>query len=143
VASKSGSPFQILIVEDEPALRGSMADLLTFSGYAVTVAKDGLIALQLLAAHIPHLVLTDLMMPGMDGYQLVKHLRSTPATSEIPIIILSGRTTQDGFDQGVLLGRNKYLTKPFAFSELLSAVDELLVASSTHSRQQISGQRFE
>src|SRR3712207_2887327 len=107
------SKFNVLVVDDEPDKRQLLAFALETEGYEVHTAADGAAGLAAVAAHQPDLIVTDVMMPGMDGYEMVRRLRSDPRTRFIPVIIQSaarvaGRDVRLGSEVGAL----GYLTDP-------------------------------
>jgi chemotaxis family two-component system response regulator PixG len=121
--------FHILIVEDEPSLLESIVDLLAFNGHVVSGAKNGIQALQRVREHLPDLIISDVMMPEMDGYQLVRQLRESPTTAQTPIILLSGHTSSYFIEEGLSLGANSFIKKPFELDDFLQVVDDVLAAS--------------
>jgi diguanylate cyclase len=112
----------ILIAEDEPSLRENLQWLLEMEGYTVVAACDGLQALEFACLAPPDLVLTDVMMPQLDGYGLVKALRETTTTSTVPIIMLTAKADRRDVRMGMNLGADDYLTKPYRREELLETV---------------------
>lgn len=117
---------QILLVEDEQGLRSNIKEMLTLSGYHVTDAGDGVEALQLLNELEPDLIISDLMMPNMDGYQFLEQVRSRPEMLDVPFVILSALSEKSNIRKGMLYGAEDYLTKPFEFQDLLSSVQTML-----------------
>ncbi len=112
----------ILVVEDEDLIRERLLKALSFEGYEVIGAENGRVALELLEDHVPDLIIADILMPELGGFDLVSVLRSRSETRVIPIIIvtaLSERLSQREFME---LGVDDYLTKPFHIEELLRAV---------------------
>ena len=128
---------KILIVDDEP----EAVELLEFNmkqaGYDVLVAADGAEALQKAHATLPSLVLLDLMLPEIDGLEICKMLRRMPATSNIPIIMVTAKATELDKILGLELGADDYITKPFSPRELVLRVKKLLQREP--SRTQESG----
>ena len=114
--------MHILIAEDEPSLRENLQWMLEMEGFTVVAASDGLQALEFACLAPPSLVLTDVMMPHLDGYGLVKALRETMATSTVPIIMLTAKADRRDVRMGMNLGADDYLTKPYRRDELLAAV---------------------
>lgn len=112
----------ILIIDDEPRLRQAMMDTLTYAGYETIGAGDGISGLDLIAEHHPDLIIADVLMPRLNGYDLLKHLRQDPQTQAIPVILVSGMAEYRAIQQGMALGAFEYVSKPFAVEELLSAV---------------------
>ncbi|MDI5964723.1 SpoIIE family protein phosphatase [Streptantibioticus silvisoli] len=111
----------VLIAEDNADLRLYLAGLLE-PGYAVTVAADGLQALRLARRLRPDLVLTDVMMPGLDGFALLRALRADPATAHTPVVFLSARAGEEAAVEGLAAGADDYLAKPFSSTDLLARV---------------------
>jgi len=118
----TAAPEEILVVDDTPANLRLLSDLLTQHGYRIRPATDGALALKSVAAKAPHLILLDVKMPGMDGYETCRRLKSDEKTSRIPVIFISafGDTRQKvtGFEAGGL----DYITKPFEAEEVLARV---------------------
>ena len=114
--------MKILIAEDEPALRENLQWMLEMEGYEVLCASDGREALRLAGEAQPDLVITDVMMPHLDGYGLVKALREDPLRSTVPIIMLSAKADRSDVRTGMNLGADDYLTKPYRREELLQAI---------------------
>jgi signal transduction histidine kinase len=112
----------VLVVEDEPSVLEIITFLLEEDQLRVLQAHDGEAALSLLEEVRPDLILSDIKMPGMDGFTLCKHVRANPTLSHIPFIFLTGRGDRVDVRRGMRLGADDYLTKPFEPEELLSAV---------------------
>jgi DNA-binding response OmpR family regulator len=113
----------ILIVEDEPALLDTLQYNLVRQGYDVCTADDGLVALDVAARESPDLVVLDLMLPGLDGYEVCRRLRQT---SSVPILMLTARADEVDKIVGLEVGADDYLTKPFSMRELTARVKALL-----------------
>lgn len=113
---------KILLVEDDNSLRENVAELLELSGFDVCSASNGKIAVQKAIKELPDLVLCDIMMPEMDGYEVLEQLSSFEATRYIPFIFVSAKTERQDVRRGMNLGADDYLTKPFEEEELLSAI---------------------
>ena len=122
----------ILVVEDELDLRENIADMLTVNGYDVIQAEDGMIALHQLQTRQPELVISDLMMPNMNGYDMLSEMRKIPGKDTIPFIFLTAITERAYFRQGMELGADDYLTKPFTYPELMAAVEARLTRHKLH-----------
>lgn len=116
--------IKLLLVEDERTLAGIIRDTLGEKGFDVSVAYDGLEGLRRFNAERPDVVVTDIMMPTMDGFTFVDHLRR--AGSKTPVLFLSARSSADDVVEGFELGGNDYLRKPFAMSELIVRIRALL-----------------
>jgi PAS domain S-box-containing protein len=111
----------VLVVDDNDDMREYVAGLLR-SSYRVTTAVDGLDALARIEQSLPDLVVTDVMMPNLDGFGLLQRLQSQPATTGVPTIMLSARAGDDGVIEGLEAGADDYLVKPFSARELLARV---------------------
>lgn len=117
---------KILVIDDEAPLRKLVIAALRGKGYSILEAEDGVVGLQAARTHLPDLILCDVMMPNMDGYTTLEALRQEPATAVIPIILMTGRPDSAGMRQGMTLGADDYLPKPFAIHELQAAVETRL-----------------
>ena len=113
---------KILVVEDERTIRESLLELLAVEGFSVLGAANGLAGVQLAQQHLPDLILCDVTMPQLDGYQVLTSLRQHAATAAIPFIFLTARGTREAFRQGMELGADDFLTKPCTIHELLAAI---------------------
>jgi len=122
--------MKILIAEDDPSLRENLQWMLELEGYAVSVACDGRQALAIALQEKHDLVLTDVMMPHLDGYGLIQALRSQPGTATVPIVMLTAKADRSDVRAGMNLGADDYLTKPYRRDELLAAVRARLVRSA-------------
>ncbi|MEZ4670938.1 MAG: response regulator [Anaerolineae bacterium] len=112
----------VLLIEDDPGIANSMEQILNLAGYTTTLALEGVAGIEAAQTHKPDLILCDLMMPMLSGYEVLKSLRADPTTSTIPIIIVSALTDRIQQRRGMELGADDYLTKPFDPEELISAV---------------------
>lgn len=122
-------PFTILVTDDNMGTRLSVSDYLEMSGYFVIRAENGEEALSLIEQYHPHLLVADINMPKMDGYQLVRHIRSKPAFRLLPVIFLTERNTTEERIMGYQLGCDLYLPKPFEMQELGAVIRSLLERS--------------
>ena len=120
---------RILVVDDEPAILRLMEYVLDRQGYIVRMATDGDEALEVVTTFSPDLVILDIMMPRKDGYAVTKAIRADPNLAHIPIVMLSAKAQETDIAQGLAVGVNIYLTKPFEPDELLEAVAQCLVAN--------------
>lgn len=120
----------ILIIEDEVDIADLVAFNLKRNDFDVSVANDGLQGLVSARKMLPDLIILDLMMPGMDGIQLFKELRREAETRKIPVIMLTARGQTEDKIQGLELGADDYMTKPFSPKELMLRVKNLLKRSS-------------
>lgn len=118
--------FKILVVDDDPNLRVLLRQMLVLRGFEVVDAEDGEDALNVVKEAKPDAVVLDVMMPIMDGITVCKRLRSQPETAQLPIIMLSGKASQEAVEEGLQAGANKYLCKPISMAELIEHVREVL-----------------
>ena len=116
----------ILIVDDDPVIRESIDEILTLSGYSSLTAADGVEALELMASHKPDLIISDIMMPGMDGYAFFETLKDIREWSTIPFIFLTARGEKTDIRRGYRMGADRYLLKPLDLEDLLIAVETRL-----------------
>lgn len=112
---------RILLVDDHAEMRELLQELLG-QYWAVEAYADGMTALESATRNPPSLVLADVIMPGMDGLELLRRLRANPDTSEIPIILISGKTDEDARVDGIEAGADDYIVKPFPPRELLARI---------------------
>lgn len=112
----------ILIVDDDPTARETLVAMLDSENYDLRLAKDGIQALQLLEQFQPDLILLDVMMPGMDGFEVCRRIRSTPPLAEVPIIILTALDDRASLLKGIEAGADDFLSKPVDRRELTARV---------------------
>jgi len=117
---------KVLLVDDEDSLRRVMKDLLEREGYIVSEARDGVQALDQVDRTGPDVIVLDLNLPGLDGYGVLSHLRSRPATAEIPVVVLTAKGDEDNEVRVFELGADDFLTKPFRARALSARLDAVL-----------------
>jgi CheY-like chemotaxis protein len=117
---------RILICDDDPVILRLLQVNLELEGYEVLLAHDGEEAYDVATKEAPALVILDIMMPRMDGYQTVEALKADEKTASIPVVFLSAKAQQSDIDRGMRHGVADYLTKPFDPSELLDVVKRLI-----------------
>lgn len=115
----------VLVIEDDPSILDYLSDKLS-SHYNVITASDGAAGLEAALARHPDLILTDLMMDGLDGLELCRKIKANPATGEIPVVMLTAKVSETQRDEGFLAGADAYVTKPFNLSHLLNRVNMLI-----------------
>ena len=120
---------KVLIVDDEDNIVTALEFLLQKSGYEVTVARNGDEALQRVQSYAPDLVLLDVMMPRISGYEVCRRMRERPDWKHIKIIMLSAKGREAEVSKGVSLGADLYVTKPFSNNELVGKIGELLAGA--------------
>ena len=129
---------KILIADDEESLVEFIGRALKKQGYRVITAYDGDNALFLIGEELPDLVILDLMMPLMDGWEVCRRAKSDPATKDMPILMLTARSSADDAVQGLDLGADDYMRKPFSLDELLARVRVLLRRKKDEEKSSIS-----
>lgn len=117
---------KVLIAEDEPNIVASLEFLLRRSNYEVRIARDGDEALRLVESFTPHLVLLDVMMPRKSGFEVCRTIRDNPACQGMKVVMLSAKGRDSDVDEGLSVGADAYVTKPFSTQALLVQVRELL-----------------
>ena len=128
-------PKRLLVVDDEPNLLRAVAACLKAENYDVSTARSGHDALVHLAESIPDLIISDIRMPGMDGYKLARQLRASQRTALVPIVFLTAKDETADRIEGFRAGVDAYLTKPFEPDELIAVVNGILNrVERTHSQ---------
>jgi len=117
---------KILIAEDERDIRDLVMFTLQFAGYDVIAASNGEEAYHLAIQHLPDLILSDVRMPKMTGYEMCKLVKAEPKTQHIPVVFLSAKGQDAEVQQGIEVGAAEYLLKPFAPDQLMAKVAEIL-----------------
>jgi len=117
---------KILVIEDDVNIRESLVELLEMKSFNLLSADNGTEGLKLAQEQIPDLILCDVMMPGMNGYEVVEAIRKDSRFLNIPFIFLSAKAMDTDIEHAKKLGANSYLTKPFRAQELFSVIDDLL-----------------
>jgi CheY-like chemotaxis protein len=117
---------KILIIEDETALRRDISEILSFEGYEVVEASNGLDGLQMIRNQAPDLVMCDVIMPKMNGYDVLRAFSADPSISTIPFIIMTAKSAEEDINELLELGASAYLTKPVSVNNLLEMVASLL-----------------
>src|SRR5690242_9218532 len=133
---------KILVVEDEPDIRKLVHYNLAQEHFQTLEAEDGERALRLLERERPHLIILDLMLPGLSGLELCKQLRDRPETRRLPILMLTAKASEADRVVGLEMGADDYLTKPFSPRELVARVKALLRRSDMQNGS-TSGEVYE
>lgn len=115
---------RIILIEDDALVKESIEDILMIGGYDVETAENGEVGYQKIKENLPDLVISDVMMPKMDGFELITRLQNESV--EVPFLFLSAKSREDDMVKGLKLGADDYLVKPFNNAELLQKVEELL-----------------
>ena len=115
--------YKILVVDDEPPIVRLMEFILARHGHQMLTAVNGEQALEMVREHKPDLVLLDIMMPRVDGYEVARILRADPQYARMPIIMLSAKAQEEDIQRGLEVGVDEYITKPFSPDHLVQVVD--------------------
>ena len=130
-AARADDAKHVLVIEDEPQMRSMLTDNLEFEGYRVTAVASGEEALQAVATRHFSLLLVDVMLPGINGFEVCQQLRARG--KHVPIVVLTARTGEQDRVRGLDLGADDYVSKPFSVSELLARVRALVRRDDWHS----------
>lgn len=117
---------RLLIVDDEPNLLRALEAYLSSEGFDVTTARSGAEALTNVAQVVPDLIVSDIRMPGMNGYELARHFRDSPRTSLVPIVFLTAKGETTDRIEGFRAGVDAYVTKPFVPDELVAVIRNII-----------------
>jgi len=117
---------KILVVEDEESLLKLESILFTSKGYAVTGARDGKSALEAIALERPDLVVLDIMLPDLDGFEICRAIKENPETRTLPVIMLTAKKSSQDLERGRLAGADAYITKPFKSVKVLEVIEGLI-----------------
>lgn len=134
--------YTILMIEDEQDVRSGILKALAYEGYGTLGANNGQMGIELARKHLPDLIICDIMMPERDGYSVLIELRRDPYTATIPFIFLTAMTARKNFQNGIQLGADAYLTKPFDIAELVNVVNTLILRKETDLSKQLDTLRI-
>jgi CheY-like chemotaxis protein len=112
----------ILVVDDEKTLRVNLGEMLVFEGFNIIEAENGADAVRLAQAHLPDVIICDVAMPEMDGFEVLARLQENPETSAIPVLLLTAQAEKAAVQHGLASGATDYILKPFLFSDVLAKV---------------------
>ncbi|MBI4781854.1 MAG: response regulator transcription factor [Oscillatoriophycideae cyanobacterium NC_groundwater_1537_Pr4_S-0.65um_50_18] len=135
----TGENKRLLLIDDDPNLILLVKDYLEFRGYEVITAENGQDALEVLDKDTPDMIICDVMMPQMDGYSLVEHVRKNPRTNWIPVLFLSAKGQSQDRVKGLNTGADVYMVKPFEPEELVAQVESSLKQASRLIQRQEKG----
>jgi two-component system, sensor histidine kinase and response regulator len=130
-------PYTLLVVEDDIDVRENLAEILSSNSYAVITSSNGREAVKTLLKESPDLIISDIMMPVMNGYELLQFVQSSKELAHIPFVFLTAKTSNEQARIGMLKGADDYLTKPFKVSELLDVV-KVKLRKAAHIKNQLS-----
>jgi two-component system, OmpR family, phosphate regulon response regulator PhoB len=132
MAAEPQAPFHILLVEDEPVIRELVSSMLSDGPVDVVCAADGVEGLKLAKSRPFHLILMDVVLPKLDGVSVCRILKSDPATSGVPLYMLTAKAKKADMESATLAGADGYIQKPFKGTELMALVDRLRAAAAAH-----------
>lgn len=133
--TSAGNHRRLLLIDDDPNLILLVKDYLEFRGYEVITAENGREALEVLTQETPDMIICDVMMPEMDGYSLVRHVREDSRTSWIPVLFLSAKGQSQDRVKGLNTGADVYMVKPFEPEELVAQVESSLKQAARMSER--------
>ena len=117
---------KILVVEDEESLLKLESILLTSKGYSVTGVMDGKSALAEIKSNRPDLVILDVMLPELDGFEVCKRIKEDPDTATIPVVMLTAKKSNQDIERGKHVGADAYITKPFKSAKVMEIIEGLI-----------------
>lgn len=132
---------KILLIEDEPPVRANLVELLEAEDFDVVSAENGFFGAMWAQKHLPDLIICDVMMPEINGYEVLEALRQEPTTAAIPFIFLTAMADKADIRHGMQLGADDYLTKPFTREELLNAIATRLAKQEAVMQQYNAAQQ--
>lgn len=119
---------KILIVEDEESLLKLESILLSSRGYNVGGVADGITALEEITRFRPDLIILDIMLPGMDGFEVCRRIKENPESQHIPVIMLTAKKSSQDRERGMAIGAAAYITKPFKSAKIMEIIQRLLAS---------------
>jgi DNA-binding response OmpR family regulator len=128
MANELNRNSKVLIVDDEPAILMSLEFLMKKEGFQVFVARDGLEALDIITREVPDLVLLDIMMPNVDGYEVCHYIKRSNDFSHIKVVFLSAKSKEADLQKGYETGADLYVPKPFSTRDLMKKVNMLTLS---------------
>lgn len=117
---------KVLIIDDDPSINELVCMALTNEGYVTYDALSGIRGYRVAKREQPDIIILDIMMPEMDGFEVFRKLKLDPETKRIPVMFLSALTTDDAIQKGLCMGASGYITKPFNLEDLIKKVKEIL-----------------
>ncbi|MFN8355498.1 MAG: response regulator [Spirosomataceae bacterium] len=123
--------MKVVIVDDEPAILMSLEFLMKKEGYQIFIARDGLEAIEIINREVPDIVLLDIMMPQVDGYEVCRYVRRTLGFAHIKVVFLSAKSKEPDIQKGYEIGADLYVPKPFSTRDLMKKVNTLALSVVT------------
>ena len=119
-------PVKIAVIDDDPSMVKVLRIMLVSSGYEVVEATSGTRGFMVAKMELPDLVLLDIMMPDVDGFEVCRRLKLDPDTKNIPVIFVSAKTGSEHVEMGLSMGAEGYITKPFELKDILEKIEEVI-----------------
>lgn len=126
---------KVVVIDDNTSLVDVVSKFLVMNKFQVFTAYDGIEGIKIVSRYMPDIILLDIMMPGLTGYEVCERLKKVEKTKHIPIIFLSVRSRLEDIEKGYRLGATHYITKPFNYSELMNAITEVLAGESIQKEE--------
>ena len=117
---------KVLVIEDNQDVRENIADIIELENYKVITAENGKIGVEKAFQNVPDIIICDIMMPELDGYDVFKHLSVNPKMASVPFVFLTAKAEKEDMRKGMNLGADDYLTKPFSTRDILKRVQEMM-----------------
>lgn len=133
-SKKKSDRAKVLVVDDEPNIVQTLQDRLEMNEYCVITAANGRDGLEKAIGEKPDIILLDVIMPVMDGHEMLEHLRKTEEGRDIPVIMLTARSQNNDIARAMACGIEDYIVKPFDLSELLEKIESILESKRSVSR---------
>lgn len=122
----TGQGIKVLVVDDDPSIVKVIRLLLKSRGFEICEALNGASCLETAANEHPDIILLDIMMPDIDGYEVCRHLKANESTADIPVVFVTAKTSEEDMQHGLELGAKAYIKKPFSPRDLAQKINEVL-----------------
>jgi DNA-binding response OmpR family regulator len=126
---------KILVIEDDQYVRENIVIILTEEGYDVKMAENGLIGIKMIRSESFDLIICDILMPHLDGFEVLKFIKSKDNTASIPFLFLTAKVEQNTINQAFAMGATNYLLKPFQIDDLLASIENVIKKSGINKSQ--------
>lgn len=117
---------KVLIIDDDPSINKLVKIALTRKGYVVSEALNGMRGCKIAKRELPDVIILDIMIPDIDGFEVFRRIRLDQDTKNIPVLFLSALTTEDAIHKGLFMGAKGYISKPFTPEQLIEAIEEIV-----------------
>ncbi len=123
-------PKRVLVAEDEPNIATSLKFILGRAGFEVDVRNDGGAALDAILDQVPDVLVLDVMLPTLDGYEILRRLRANPRTADLPVLMLTAKGQREDRETAMDVGASMFITKPFSNGDIVAAVEKLAASDA-------------